>query len=68
VRDLRHRARQAMSDDERPHVYVHTDYNPDDVRTFYEIPEALVEQVRSIDPAMPFTQALSAIIGLSTLA
>jgi hypothetical protein len=57
-----------MSDDERPHVYVHTDYNPDDVRTFYEIPEALVEQVRSIDPAMPFTQALSAIIGLSTLA
>jgi hypothetical protein len=32
--------------DERPVVYVHTDHNPDDVRTFYEIPDALAERLR----------------------
>lgn len=27
-------------------VYVHAEYNPDEVRTFYEIPDSLAQEVR----------------------
>jgi hypothetical protein len=35
-----------QSVDPRPVVYVHTDHSPDAVRTFYEIPDALVQRIR----------------------
>jgi hypothetical protein len=55
-----------MSDDQRPCVYVHTDHNADDVRVFYEIPEALAQAVRNReDDPRTFTQALADRLALS---
>jgi hypothetical protein len=63
-----------METDARPIIYVHTDHNPDAVRTFYEIPDVLVQEVRKRvrlaswprdveeDPRT-FTQALADVLG-----
>ena len=47
----------------RPQLFVHSDYSPDDVRTFYEIPDAIAEQVRpGPDDARTFAQALADLV------
>lgn len=54
-----------MSDDERPCVYVHAQTrSDDDVRTFYEVPEGMVVEVRAraVLPADTFVDCLLHIV------
>lgn len=52
-----------MSEDTRPHVYVHTDHNPDDVRVFYEVPDVIVEALQQGTPDhFTFAQVLADIL------
>lgn len=51
-------------DDPRDVVYVHTDHNPDEVRTFYEVPEVIAVQVMAGNPDGTFAQGLADMIGL----
>lgn len=46
------------------YVFVHANYNADDVRTFYEIPETVVERVRAAAPEVTFVEALASLIAL----
>lgn len=48
----------------RPIVYVHTDHNADDVRTFYEVPEILARRLQPEDDERTFTQALADLLAL----
>jgi hypothetical protein len=54
-----------MSDDERNCVYVHAQTRSDDeVRTFYEVPEGMVAEVRAcgVVPADTFVDCLLHIV------
>ena len=44
---------------ERPKVYVETDHNADGVRSFFEVPEALVRRFWAGSDERTFTQALA---------
>jgi len=58
-----------MSDlDKRPQVIVHTDHNPDEVRSFYEVPGALVNLIRPSDDERTFVQALADLVHAESLA
>ena len=50
------------TEDERPHVYVHADYNPDDIRTFYEVPQALSDRIQPEGERRTFAACLAALI------
>ena len=43
-------------------VYVHTDHNPDEVRSFYEIPDALARLVQPTGDRRTFAQALADLV------
>lgn len=44
---------------ERARIYVETDHNADDVRSFFEVPEALVRRFWAEADDRTFTQALA---------
>jgi hypothetical protein len=51
-------------DDTAPCVFVHADYNEDEVRTFYEVPEAVAERVYATNSDLTFAEALAALVPL----
>lgn len=44
---------------ERGELYVHTDHNPDEVRVFYEVPDAVAALIRPAGDPRTFAQALA---------
>lgn len=50
--------------DNRPTVYVNADHNPDDVRCFYEIPEALAKRILPNNDRRTFAGALADLLHL----
>lgn len=48
--------------DDRPMLFVHTDYSPDEVRCFYEIPDALVQAFADDRGNSTIAQALADIL------
>lgn len=45
--------------DQRPVVYVHNDYSPDDVRIFYEVPEAIARRIQPANDRRTFAKCLA---------
>ena len=45
--------------DDRPQLIVHTDHNPDEIRSFYEIPDAIARLVQSTGDQRTFAQCLA---------
>lgn len=45
-----------------PTIYVRCDYNPDDVKIFYEIPDVVAELVRPGDSGQTFVECLVGLI------
>lgn len=54
----------SSDDDDPPHVYVHCDYNPDEIKTFYEVPDALVEMVRPAESRLTFVECLAGLVNM----
>lgn len=48
----------------RPRVHVETDHNPDEVRGFYEIPDALAQMVRPEGESRTFAQCLADLLAV----
>lgn len=48
--------------DERSTVHVHTDHNPDSVRVFYEVPDALAKRIQPAGDRRTFTQCLADLV------
>lgn len=46
-----------------PTIYVSCNYNPDEVKIFYEVPDALAEMIRSVDAELTFVECLSYLVG-----
>jgi len=51
-------------DGDIPTVYVFCDYNPDEVKMFYEIPDALAELIQPADSSWTFTECLALLVDL----
>jgi phosphate/sulfate permease len=49
-------------DDDRTQMYIHCDYNQDDIRSFYEVPDALRDLVKAHDPDRTFAECLSDLV------
>ena len=47
---------------DRPVLFVHTDHNPDEVRTFYELPDSLIDLLRGPDDSRTVAQALADLL------
>jgi hypothetical protein len=45
--------------DDRPVIVVHTDHNPDKVRSFYEIPDALAQMIQPDGDSRTLAQCLA---------
>jgi hypothetical protein len=51
-----------MGQSERPVVQVHTDHNPDPVRCFYEIPDAVARRLQPDGDKRTFVQCLADLL------
>ncbi len=51
-------------DDAIPTIHVFCDYNPDEVKMFYEIPDALGKLIQSNDSDLTFTECLAFLIDI----
>jgi hypothetical protein len=51
-----------MTFDDRSQVLVHTDYNPDKGRIFYEIPNAIALRIQPDGDPRAFTQCLADLL------
>lgn len=49
-------------DEHLPNVYIHCDYNPDEIKRFYEIPDALVEAIRPAESRLTFAECLALMV------
>lgn len=52
-----------LGDANRPQVHVHTDDNPDEVRCFYEVPDALARRIQPQGDRRTFAQCLADLMG-----
>ena len=50
---------------ERPEVVVYTDHNPDEIRVFYEIPDAVARLVQPSGDLRTFVQCVADLLELS---
>ncbi len=48
--------------DDVPTCYVHCLYNPDEVKTFYEIPDALSDLIKGTNTELSFTECLAQLV------
>lgn len=58
----RHRTERREDEGKRSHVYVHADYNPDEVRTFYEVPRALATRIQADGERRTFVECLADLL------
>lgn len=49
---------------ERPQIFVHTDHNPDEIRTFYEVPDAIARRIQPYSDRRTFAQCLADLAGV----
>lgn len=60
--DIIYNADQDRSRPRGKRVLVETDHNPDEVRSFFEIPQAIVDRVWQPDDSRTFAQALADLL------
>lgn len=53
---------ESCESDDRPQIIVHTDHNPDGVRSFYEIPDATARLLQPDDDRRTFVQCLADLV------
>lgn len=52
----------SADEDERGHCYVHADFNPDVVRTFYEIPREVARLIQPEGERRTFVECLADLL------